>query len=188
MTTTTDRLAGVVTGEATLEIVNPIAVPRAHQADAEKFATAKRPASLEATIAPRRTASRSGLHALSRVKENFSKLFPDVSFIEMTGELGGTTRYLSDAQLERLEKEADVAVCTSADCGSCTSWLMRDMCELERRGVPAVGYTAAEFDEDAHFSTQTFGVPDACPVIALEKLVGDGRGDRPDGGRPSLTR
>ena len=45
---------------------------------------------------------------------------------------------------------------------------MRDLCELERRGVPAVGYTAAIFDEDAHFSTKTFGVPEACPVIVPE--------------------
>jgi hypothetical protein len=45
---------------------------------------------------------------------------------------------------------------------------MRDLCELERRGVPAVGYTAAIFYEDAHFSTETFGVPEACPVIVPE--------------------
>jgi hypothetical protein len=45
---------------------------------------------------------------------------------------------------------------------------MRDLCELERRGVPAVGFTAAIFYEDAHFSTQTFGVPEACPVIVAE--------------------
>ena len=57
---------------------------------------------------------------------------------------------------------------TSADCGSCTSWLMRDLCELERRGVPAIGYTAAIFDDDAHFSVEAFGVPEACPVIVPE--------------------
>ena len=62
----------------------------------------------------------------------------------------------------------DVAVCTTADCGSCCSWLMRDLCELERRGIPAVGYTAAIFDEDARFSLETFGVPDACPLIVPE--------------------
>jgi hypothetical protein len=54
---------------------------------------------------------------------------------------------------------------------------MRDLCELERRGVPAVGYTASIFYEDAHFSTKTFGVPEACPVIVPEcfsnKTVGE---------------
>jgi hypothetical protein len=61
-----------------------------------------------------------------------------------------------------------VAICTSADCGSCTSWLMRDLCELERAGIPAVGFTAAIFTEDAHFSTKTFGVPEAVPLIVPE--------------------
>ena len=42
---------------------------------------------------------------------------------------------------------------------------MRDMTELERRGVPAIGYTAAMFEDDAHFSAKTFGVPETCPVI-----------------------
>jgi hypothetical protein len=45
---------------------------------------------------------------------------------------------------------------------------MRDLCELERRGIPAIGYTAAIFDDDARFSTKTFGVPEACPVIVPE--------------------
>jgi hypothetical protein len=78
------------------------------------------------------------------------------------GELGGTNRYLSPEQIETLGKTVDAAICTSADCGSCTSWLMRDLCSLERAGIPAVGYTAAIFAEDAHFSTKTFGLPEAC--------------------------
>jgi len=45
---------------------------------------------------------------------------------------------------------------------------MRDLCELERHGVPAVGYTAAIFEKDARFSIETFGVPDACPIIVPE--------------------
>src|SRR5690606_37694958 len=53
----------------------------------------------------------------------------------------------------------------SADCGSCTSWLVRDMCELERRGVPNIGYVAAIFDEDSHFSAMTFGVPQVGIVL-----------------------
>src|SRR6185437_5722360 len=120
------------------------------------------------TVALYWNGKQNGLHALARVKENLTKEHHDVRFIEMTGDLGGTNRYLSADQLDRLAADADVAVCTSADCGSCTSWLMRDLCELERRGVPAVGFTAEIFAQDAHFSTQTFGVPEACPVIVPE--------------------
>ena len=154
---------------ATLTIVNPVAEPQAHQPDADRHAPARRVDGLAGrTVALYWNGKQNGLHALARVKENLAKAYEGVRFIEMTGELGGTNRYLSPAQLDRLAAEADVAVCTSADCGSCTSWLMRDLCELERRGVPAVGFTAQIFYEDAHFSTQTFGVPEACPVMVPE--------------------
>ncbi len=154
---------------ATLSIVNPVAEPQAHEDDAERFPPAPRPSSLAgARIALYWNGKQNGLDALAAAKQILTARYPDATFVELTGELGGTNRYLSPAQLDLLEATVDVAVCTSADCGSCTSWLMRDLCELERRGIPAVGYTAAIFDEDARFSLKTFGVPEACPLIVPE--------------------
>jgi hypothetical protein len=152
-----------------LTIVNPVATPRSEADGADRHPPAPRPKELDGkTIALYWNGKQNGLYALGRAKEVLSKQFRDVSFIEVTGELGGTNRYLSEGQLQMIAEKADVAICTSADCGSCTSWLVRDLCELERHGVPAVGYTAAIFDEDAHFSAKTFGVPEACPVIVPE--------------------
>ncbi len=151
-----------------LTIVNPVAVPRSHDRD-EHDAPAPRPATLDhKLVALYWNGKQNGLHALERSRQLLEKRYTDVRFVDVVGELGGTNRYLSEDQLSMLAAEADAVVATSADCGSCTSWLMRDLCELERRGVPAVGYTAAIFEEDAHFSTRTFGVPDACPVIVAE--------------------
>jgi len=158
-----------VDDNTSLVIVNPIAEPAAHLDSAERHAPAKRPATLDGkVVALYWNGKQNGLHALARARENVAKLYRDVRFIDVIGDSGGTNRYLSSEQLKRLKREADVAICTSADCGSCTSWLMRDLCELERHGVPAVGYTAQIFTEDAHFSTKTFGVPEAVPVIVPE--------------------
>ena len=154
---------------AVLTIVNPVAEPQAHEDDAERYAPAPRPSTLEGkTVALYWNGKQNGLDALDRTKQHLTKQYNDIRFVEITGELGGTNRYLSTGQLDMLEAEVDVAVCTTADCGSCCSWLMRDLCELERRGIPAMGYTAAIFDEDARFSLKTFGVPEACPVIVPE--------------------
>jgi hypothetical protein len=162
-------MSDITATTASLSIVNPVAEPEPRQAEAGRHPPAKRLDGLDGrTIALYWNGKQNGLHALSRAKENLLKRFDGIRFIEVTGELGGTNRYLSQGQLDLLEREADAAICTSADCGSCTSWLMRDLCELERRGVPAVGYTASIFDEDAHFSCQTFGVPEACPLIVPE--------------------
>jgi hypothetical protein len=152
-----------------LTIDNPIAEPQAHQESADRHPPARRLDGLEGkTVALYWNGKQNGLDALARTKENLGSRYRDIRFIDVVGELGGTNRYLSPGQLEMLAQEADAAVCSTADCGSCCSWLMRDLCELERRGVPAVGYTAAIFYEDAHFSTETFGVPEACPVIVPE--------------------
>jgi hypothetical protein len=160
---------GFVETAAKLTIVNPVAEPRDQDSGAERYPPARRPATLEGkTVALYWNGKQNGLDALARAKATLSKRYRDIRFIDVTGALGGTNRYLSPEQLTFLQAEADAAVCTSADCGSCTSWLMRDLCELERHGVPAVGLTAAIFDEDARFSTQTFGVPEAVPIIVPE--------------------
>jgi hypothetical protein len=163
-----DRTDAVV-ASAVLTIVNPVAEPQAHDDSAERYPPAVRPKTLDgAVIALYWNGKQNGPDALVRAKELLSARFRDVTFVDLIGELGGTNRYLSPAQLDMIERDVDVAICTTADCGSCCSWLMRDLCELERRGVPAIGYTAAIFDEDARFSTKTFGVPEACPVIVPE--------------------
>jgi hypothetical protein len=152
-----------------LEIVNPVATPAALADRATRHPAARRPDTLDGrTVALYWNGKQNGPDALARTRQLLSDRFADIRFIDVIGELGGTNRYLSPGQLDMLAERADAVVATTADCGSCTSWLMRDLCELERRAVPAVGYTAEIFDEDARFSTETFGVPDACPVIVPE--------------------
>jgi hypothetical protein len=154
---------------AHLTIDNPVAAPQSHEVDADRHPPAPRLGSLDGkTVALYWNGKQNGLDALARTKQQLGERFHDIRFIDVVGELGGTNRYLSPGQLAMLAEEVDAAVCSTADCGSCCSWLMRDLCELERRGVPAVGYTAAIFYEDANFSTETFGVPEACPVIVPE--------------------
>ena len=158
-----------MTESAQLRVVNPVAMPSSGGPDAATAPAAKRPGPLDGkTVALYWNGKQHGPDALARTRELLAERYRDIRFVELIGELGGTNRYLSQGQLETLERTVDVVVATSADCGSCTSWLMRDLCELERRGIPAVGYTAAIFAEDARFSIDTFGVPDACPVIVPE--------------------
>jgi hypothetical protein len=158
-----------MTAVAQLEIVNPVATPKAAAAGSAVTSTAKRPASLVgARVGLYWNGKQNGPAALAHTKTLLADRYEGITFVDVIGELGGTNRYLSESQLGMLVESVDVVVATSADCGSCTSWLMRDLCELERRGIPAVGYTAQIFDEDARFSIETFGVPDACPVIVPE--------------------
>ena len=151
---------------AELEIENPVAIPEAYSEGAERVPPAKRLGTLDGkTVALYWNGKQRGPDALEHTKKRLSEKFRGIKFVDIIGDKGGTNRYLSDEQLEWMAKEVDAAVCTSADCGSCTSWLIRDMSELERRGVPNIGYVAAIFDEDSHFSAMTFGVPQVGIVL-----------------------
>jgi hypothetical protein len=150
-----------------LTIVNPVAQAQVDTADAERIAPAKRPPTLEGrTVGLYWNGKNLGDIALARARENLAAAFPGVEFLDVFGEKGGLNRYLSPAQLEMMARECDAAIGTTADCGSCTSWLMRDMVELERRGVPTAAYTAQIFDDDAHWSAKTFGLPEL-PIVLV---------------------
>src|SRR5262245_57676610 len=113
-----------------LTIVNPIAQAQAETADAERIPAARRPASLDGlTVGLYWNGKNLGDIALARAREHLAAGFPGVKFLDVFGEKGGLNRYLSPAQLDQMERECDVAIGTTADCGSCTSWLMRDMVE-----------------------------------------------------------
>ena len=149
-----------------LTIVNPIAESQIDLDPSLRHAPAGRKGGLEGKrIALYWNGKQNGPAALEAARKRLSERYANLTFLDITGEKGGTNRYLSEEQLDMLAREVDVAICTTADCGSCCSWLMRDLCELERKGIPAVGYTAAIFDEDSRFSTKTFGVPEAVPII-----------------------
>src|SRR5580698_8099468 len=124
-------VATPIATDTLLAIVNPVAEPHAHEEGAERFPPAPRPDTLDGkVIALYWNGKQNGLDALARAKQNLSGLYTGVRFIDMIGELGGTNRYLSPGQLDQLASEVDVVVATTADCGSCCSWLMRDLCEL----------------------------------------------------------
>jgi len=99
-----------------LTIVNPVAEPEAHQDSADRFPPADRPASLDGkTIGLYWNGKHNGLPALERTREHLSRMFKNLEFIDVFGEMGGSNRYLSPEQLDMLEKRADVVVCTTAD-------------------------------------------------------------------------
>jgi hypothetical protein len=101
---------------ARLEIVNPIALAQADSSDTVKIEPAPRPASL--------TGLRIGLYwngkpqgdaALEHTKRRLTEAYAGVTFVDVFGEKGGLNRYLSPAQLDLLEREADVVIGTSGD-------------------------------------------------------------------------
>lgn len=150
-----------------LTVVNPVAVAEPTTPAADRFPLAPRPASLAGlTVGLFWNGKNHGDVALARTREAVGKLFEDVRFVEYLGDKGGLTRYASPALQDRIVAECDVVVGTTADCGSCTSWLVRDMAALERRGVPTVAWVATGFVKDARWSAEVFG----CVDLALAEV------------------
>jgi len=152
-----------------LTIVNPVAVQKAETRLDERFAPAPRLANLAGkTVGFFWNGKQQGHHALARTRENLARLYPDMQFRDYIGEMGGVLRRASDAQLDLMARECDAVIGTTADCGSCTSWLIHDMCHVERRGTPALAWTAEQFCEDAHWSANVWGVPELAIGVVPE--------------------
>jgi hypothetical protein len=151
---------------ASLEIINPVAVAQPDSEEFERFAPAARLDDLAGkTIGLFWNGKPGGGVALERVRENLSARYPGMAFRDFYGAFGPQARHASPAQLEEMAA-CDAVVGTSADCGSCTSWLVRDMCEVERRGTPAVPIASPIFVEDSHWSAKIFG----CPELQLVEV------------------
>ena len=171
---------------ATLTIVNPVAEPLAHEEDAERFPPAPRPETLDGQThcallerqaeRPRRAGPREGEPVASGSRRR-----------SVRGDHRRARRH-QPVPLTRaarpLERDVDVAVCTSADCGSCYSWLMRDLCELERRGIPADRLHRGDLRRRRPLQPQDLrrarGLPADRARVLLEQ---DRRADRRDGRR-----
>lgn len=59
---------------------------------------------------------------------------------------------------------SDVLIGSTGDCGACTSWLIHDLIELEKRGRPTVALIAKQFLHDALEGARVFGMPDLAIV------------------------
>ena len=101
---------------ARLTVVNPVAIPASHVDKGERHPPAKRGGSLDGkVVALYWNGKQNGPHALDRAKENLARDFRNLTFVDVIGEKGGTNRYLSEQQLDMLEREADAVVATTAD-------------------------------------------------------------------------
>lgn len=160
---------------ARLTIVNPIAIPQGDTPVAVAFAPAPRPQSLDGLrVGLFWNGKNQGDVALDRTRDALGKLYPDATFTTYLGDKGGLTRYASEPLKQQILAECDVLVGTTADCGSCTSWLIREMAAFEERGLPTVSWVAVGFEEDARFSAEVFGCPDIpFAVVPLPFTNGD---------------
>jgi len=106
--------------------------------------------------------------ALEAVRKRLAERFAGVEFKTLMGSVGHAMRHLTPADADGIQGQVDVVVGTTGDCGSCTSWLIHDMVELEKRGIPTTSFVSQTFVDDAHQSAQTFGIADLpLTVVAL---------------------
>jgi hypothetical protein len=101
---------------ATLTIVNPIAIPKTETQRAERYPVPPRLDTLSGkTIGLFWNGKNGGQYALERTKENLSRAFAGVKFIDYLGTMGGVMRRASEEQLDKMARECDAVIGTTAD-------------------------------------------------------------------------
>ncbi len=73
--------------------------------------------------------------------------------------------------VERVQKEADIVITGSADCGSCTAYSVYDAIEFEKLGLPSVVVTTTRFAPIAESMALHFGMP-ALRTLVLPHPIG----------------
>jgi hypothetical protein len=99
-----------------LAIVNPVAEPLASTQEAERFAPAPRPDSLDGkTIGLFWNGKPQGDIGLEHTRRNLERLYDGPRFVEVFGEKGGLTRFAGPGQLDLMVEQCDVVVGATAD-------------------------------------------------------------------------
>jgi hypothetical protein len=70
--------------------------------------------------------------------------------------------------------QADLVLTGSADCGSCTSWSIYDVHQLEGAGVLAIGVTTTAFEGISREAARTLGRPEPRLAVVPHPLGGIG--------------
>jgi hypothetical protein len=95
--------------------------------------------------------------AMRRIAENLqTKLGHSFDVLEFSDEFP-----FAESTIDKIVEACDGVIGSTGDCGSCTSWLIHDLVQIERRGIPTVGLVTHPFKEDAEITAQTFGMPHA---------------------------
>lgn len=74
--------------------------------------------------------------------------------------------------LPELRAECDSVVNAYGDCGSCTSWCVRDSATLEQRGVPTATLNSDEFVRLGQSDARALGLP-GLPLVTVPHPMGD---------------
>lgn len=109
-----------------------------------------------------------GNAALRWAAKRLRERYPGITVSEYQGSVGSSTRYMTPADRERIRAECDVVIGSTADCGSCTSWLINDMVQLEKIGIPTVSFTSRHFERDARTTGDIVGLA-SVPLAIVEE-------------------
>jgi hypothetical protein len=79
-----------------------------------------------------------------------------------------------DEVYDQLAEQCQAVIFASADCGSCTTWGVHDVAQLEQRGVPTVCMTGHSFKGLAEAYAESLGFP--ARIVVFEHPIA-GRGE-----------
>jgi len=74
-------------------------------------------------------------------------------------------------KLNDLSTKCDFVVLSTGDCGSCTSYLIYDAIELEKRGTPVIAICTREFASLGRAEAQALGMPNLA-IVTVPHPVG----------------
>lgn len=108
-----------------------------------------------------------GEHILAGIRERIGSEHPGVEF---------DFRFKAHASagapfLDELVGYWDAAVIAVGDCGSCSSWAVRDGVELEKRGIPSVVFVSDPFGTMSRLFAEQLDMPNLAIIAVPHPLA-----------------
>lgn len=108
-----------------------------------------------------------GEHILAGVKKAIAADYPTVEFQER----GKPYASVGADFLDELPGEWDAAVIALGDCGSCSSYAIRDGIDLEKLGIPSVVFVSEPFRAISRLWADNNEVPDLGVIVVSHPLA-----------------
>jgi ABC-type Fe3+-hydroxamate transport system substrate-binding protein len=138
-----------------------------------------RPSSLEGkTVLLRWNGKYNGDKFLSSIEALMMKQVKQVKIIRMWEKDPGTAVISKKMEISQeisskiAKLKPDIVIAAQGDCGMCTSWLVIDQLNLEKRGIPTVTIVTSAFEELAKSAMRDQGVSNMSFVVVEHPVAG----------------
>lgn len=107
---------------------------------------------------------------LRAVADEWGNEFPEVKLGNVVEKAHASNTGNKEGLIQQVSDEHDAVILAMGDCGSCTTYLIYDAIEFEKRGTPTVCLSSSKFIPLSRYDAYHMGCP-GLPIVEFEHPI-----------------